>query len=196
VKRIVYAHGFRSASRSVKAVQLGKALRQYRSTVDFVTPNLSFDPVRAIEQLRALCDDVPADQLTVVGSSLGGFYAAVLAERYHCRAVLLNPSVRPYVTLEKHLGEQENMYTGEKFVFTRAHIQTLQALAAESSHATPRGRYLLIIETGDEVLDYREAVRHFPHARQIVIEGGDHALQSFATHIPAVLAFAGVADAA
>ena len=50
--------------------------------------------------------------------------------------------------------------------------------------------YLLLVETGDEVLDYREAVRYYAGAEQVVVEGGDHTLQSFEQHLPGIVAFA------
>lgn len=190
-KRIVYAHGFRSASRSVKALQLAAYVAQHHIDVDLVTPDLSFDPAVALDQLSRACAGATAEELVVIGSSLGGFYAAVLAEKTGCRAMLLNPSIRPFVTLEKYLGTQTNMYTGETFAFTRQHITALREVFVP--RPTRPSRMLLIVETGDEVLDYREAVQYCEGATQIVVEGGDHALQSFIEHIPAVLEFSGIA---
>ena len=114
---IVYAHGFKSSSKSRKATQLGEYLRAHHPEVRFLTPDLSFRPAQAISQLQWQCLAIAPGTLTIVGSSLGGFYAVVLAEKLGCRAVLLNPSIRPFETLSKHLGEQSNLYTGEKFVF-------------------------------------------------------------------------------
>ena len=57
-------------------------------------------------------------------------------------------------------------------------------------------RYLLLVETGDEVLDYREAVGKYAGAKQIVVQGGDHTLRSFPDHIPLVLEFAGLSGVA
>jgi predicted esterase YcpF (UPF0227 family) len=57
-------------------------------------------------------------------------------------------------------------------------------------HGIDAQRYLLLVETQDEVLDYREAVRKYEGSRQIVIEGGDHSLKSFPKHIPLILDFA------
>ena len=54
---------------------------------------------------------------------------------------------------------------------------------------TPQ-RYLLLVETGDEVLDYRRAVERYAGAEQVVITGGDHSLQSFPEHLARIAAFA------
>ena len=52
-------------------------------------------------------------------------------------------------------------------------------------------RYLLLVETGDEVLDYRLALERYAGAEQIVVEGGDHSLRSFPEHLGRILRFAG-----
>ena len=187
---LVYAHGFRSSSKSRKATQLADVLRAHYPEVRYVTPDLSFHPAQAIAQLQAHCLGIAPETVTIVGSSLGGFYAVVLAERLGCRAVLLNPSLRPFETLSKHLGEQVNVYAGETFAFDASHVAELQAMFVPV--ITRPERYLLMVEMGDELLDHRRTMEYCAGARQIVIEGGDHELKSFPQHIPAVLEFAGV----
>ncbi|HWI14488.1 MAG TPA: YqiA/YcfP family alpha/beta fold hydrolase, partial [Burkholderiales bacterium] len=126
----------------------------------------------------------------LIGSSLGGYYATALAERYGCRAVLINPAVRPYEGLSKYLGPQTNLYTGEPYELTQAHLDELRAL--DPVTVTPE-RYLLIVGTQDEVLDYRAALERYRGCRQIVVEGGDHGLGDFGGHLDDVLRYAGVA---
>ena len=120
-------------------------------------------------------------------SMIGTCEAFVLAEKLGCKAVLLNPSIRPFETLSTHLGEQTNLYTGEKFVFDESHIAELQALFVPA--ITRAERYLLMVEMSDELLDHRRTLEYFSGARQIVIEGGDHELKSFPAHVPAVMTF-------
>ena len=131
----------------------------------------------------------PRRTLTIIGSSLGGFYATFLAERYGARAVVVNPAVRPYEDLKPYAGPQTNLYTGETFVVTGAHFDELRSLAVTTLRE-PR-RYWLMVETGDEVLDYREAVAFYAGAHQLVVGGGDHAFRGFADQVPAILRFAG-----
>ena len=133
----------------------------------------------------------PERELTIVGSSLGGFYATHLAERFGTRAVLINPAIRPYDDLAPYAGLQTNLYTGETFVVTAAHFDELRKLAV--GRITRPERYLLLVQSGDEVLDYREAVAFYGGAFQYVEGGGDHAFQRFEAQIPALLRFAGVA---
>jgi hypothetical protein len=125
----------------------------------------------------------------LVGSSLGGFYATHFAQKHDCRAVLVQPAVFPYVGLESMLGAQRNLYTQAAYELTTSHLECWRALATPKIDAE---RYLLLLETGDEVLDYREAMRKYEGARMVIREGGDHALQSFAEHLPRILCFAGI----
>jgi predicted esterase YcpF (UPF0227 family) len=192
---IVYLHGFRSSPASVKARQLGAALAAMppqRRPASHV-PMLAGAPRQAIDETVAWIEANVADphaQLTLVGSSLGGFYATHLAERFGSRAVLVNPAIRPYDDLRPWIGPQANLYTGETFVVTEQHFEELRALAV--TRITRPGRYWLMVQTGDEVLDYREAIAFYAGAQQLVEGGGEHGFAGFERQIPAVLRFAGV----
>ena len=52
-------------------------------------------------------------------------------------------------------------------------------------------RYFLLVRTGDELLDWREAVAFYGGALQYVAGGGDHGWADFAAEVAAVLRFAG-----
>jgi uncharacterized protein len=189
MQTLIYLHGFRSASQSKKATQLDAALHHVQADWEYVTPNLSFDPSIAIQQVETIIarSGDAARNIVLIGSSLGGFYAAVLAEKFSCRAVLLNPSLAPFETLANYLGEQTNLYTGEVFTFTDAHINVLRSFSPTISDMT---RYLLIVEMGDELLDHQKTLAAFPGAKAISVVGGNHNLDSFPQHISAVLHFA------
>jgi predicted esterase YcpF (UPF0227 family) len=188
LKTIVYLHGFISSPRSRKAVTLGDFLRNLAPDVAYVVPEMHHRPARAIDQAARACRDVDAADLTLVGSSLGGFYATVLAERIGCRAALLNPAVRPHTHFDRHLGPQRNMYSGEEFVLTREHVDEL--LHLQPAAITRPERYWLFVETADEVLDYREAVDFYAGALHTVVRGGDHTLVSFPEHVPEIVDWA------
>ena len=151
-------------------------------------PALHHRPARALEQVMAECRNVPAADLTLVGSSLGGFYATVAAERLGCRAALLNPAVHPQRHFARYLGPQKNLYTGEEFVLTPEHVEELAAL--DPAVLTRVERYWLFVETGDVVLDYREALERYAGALHDVVRGGDHSLVSFPERIPEIVEWA------
>ena len=197
MRAIVYLHGFCSAPQSRKATALGEAIARLSPSVrpDYRVPPLHHDPAVAIEAVvrlvRGLAIDV-RDDLTLVGSSLGGYYAVHLAQRLGSRAVLVNPALHPYEDLRPYEGEQTNLYTGESFVVTPAHFAALAALAVPK--ILHPERTFLLVQTGDEVLDYRQAVAYCAGAWQYVEGGGDHTFAGFETQIPAILRFAGVVD--
>jgi uncharacterized protein len=188
LKTIVYLHGFVSSPQSKKAVMLGDYLKNIVSGIDYRVPALADRPARAIEQAREACEGIATEDLTIVGSSLGGFYATVMAERLGCRAALLNPAVRPHQHFERCLGPQRNLYTGEEFVLGPEHIDDLRRL--EPREISRPGRYWLFVETGDAVLDYREAAAFYRGALQTVVRGGDHTLASFPEHVPELVEWA------
>jgi hypothetical protein len=123
-----------------------------------------------------------------VGSSLGGFYATVMAQRTGCRAAVINPAVHPQRHFGRHLGQQENLYTGERFELTQDHVAELAAMDPPS--ITRPERYWLLVETADEVLDYRDAVAYYAGAFQTVVQGGDHSFTSFPEFVPDIVAWA------
>ena len=187
---IVYLHGFNSSPQSHKAQLLREYMAERGMEHRYACPALPHypdDAVRIVEDLLARHD---ARRTTLVGSSLGGFYATHLAEKHGCRAVLLQPAVSPHVGLKALLGPQRNLYSGESYELTVAHLEAWRALVVE--RIDPE-RYLLLLETGDEVLDWREAALKYAGARTAVRDGGDHTLRSFPEHIPRILRFAGVA---
>ena len=193
---IVYLHGFRSSPASIKATRLRDYVHALSANERPVlhVPQLTHAPANAV---RGVASWVEANArgagaaLTFVGSSLGGFYATHLAEKLGARAVMINPAIHPQRDLEPWLGTQTNLYTGAEFEVTRAHFAELAALAV--ARITRPERYFLLVETGDEVLDYREAVAHYAGAYQYVRGGGDHTFTDFEAQIPAILRFAGVA---
>jgi predicted esterase YcpF (UPF0227 family) len=184
---LIYLHGFNSSPGSHKAQVLKRYMAEHGLGAQYSCPALPHLPERAVAQIEAVIARYPRDAITLVGSSLGGFYATYLAERHSLRAVLINPAVYPHRGLRTFLGVQRNLYTAEEYELTEAHLQQMQRLYRPVIEAQ---RYLLLVETLDEVLDYREAQSKYAGARQIVIEGGDHSLKSFPEHIPLILEFA------
>jgi len=151
---------------------------------EFLCPDLHHRPARSMRQLEEVIAAAQGSEVALVGSSLGGYYATWLAERHALRAVLVNPAVRPYELLRAYLGPQRNLYTGGEYEFTARHLDELRALEVDS--VTPE-RYLVLVATADEVLDYRVAIARYSGARQIVVEGGDHGFSAFGDYMDEVL---------
>ncbi|KAA0876512.1 YqiA/YcfP family alpha/beta fold hydrolase [Nitrincola tapanii] len=187
---LIYIHGFNSSPESWKAQVLHSAL-QAHPDADFElwVPRLSHWPAEAMAQLQAGIQAAGARPITLIGSSLGGYYALYLAEQSpQLRAVLVNPAIYPYRLLADWLGQNENLYTHEAYELTPEHLQ--QLLDLRVGGVTHPERYLLLVQTGDLTLDYREALAFLPDSPQFVQVGGSHGFEEFATLIPAILDFA------
>jgi hypothetical protein len=186
---LIYIHGFNSSALSFKAGLIRRRMAELRRFCQLACPELPHRPAEAMALLESLVARYEPHDVALIGSSLGGYYATWLAERHGVRSVLVNPAVRPYDLLAQYLGPQTNLYTGARYELTPSHIEELRGLEVET--ITPE-RYFLMVQTGDEVLDYREAVARYRGARQMVIEGGDHGFGSFGEHLDSALAFCGV----
>lgn len=187
---ILYLHGFRSSPSSMKARLVGEHMQALGLGADYLCPQLPASPKAAMALALKLVEGVPAGELALIGSSLGGYYATWLAEKLGCRAAVLNPAVVPMLDLEPYVGVGTQFHSDEPFEFKRDYIEELQALAVP--RITRPERYFLLAATGDEVLDYRDMVRHYAGAAQQVIAGGDHAISGFADYVTPVLVFCGV----
>lgn len=187
---ILYIHGFNSSPASRKARILVARMEALGLGDRIRVPALADRPERAIVQLEAEVERLLPGALALVGSSLGGYYATWLAERYGLRAVLVNPAVRPYELLTGYLGPQQNLYTGERYELVAEHITALRALDVE--RVGHPGRFLLLLQSGDETLDYRQALRKYPDSPRILMPGGSHGFEKFEAVVDRVLRFCGV----
>ena len=187
ISHLLYLHGFRSSPQSTKARKMAAWVAQHRPHVVWSCPQLPPSPRRAIADVEAVIADWPTDRMGVIGSSLGGYYATAVAERTGCRAVLLNPAVEPARDLAAFIGETTAWHSDERFDFEPAFLDELRALRMPA--LTRPERYLAIIAKGDEVLSWREMQARYRDARVKLIEGSDHALSDFDTHLPDIVHF-------
>lgn len=183
----IYIHGFNSSPESLKGQQLIRHFESIDQASQLSVPALSHWPEEAMQQLEEMVDQ--HDDLLLIGSSLGGFYATYLSERYSkVKAVLVNPAVAPQKLLGALLGPQKNFYSGEEYELTLEHMAQLERLYY------PRLQYperlLLMQQEGDETLDYRDAVRYYSQSAQIVQPGGHHGFENFESMLPTIFAFA------
>jgi hypothetical protein len=184
---LLYLHGFLSSPASEKACQT----RRYAETLDGVTdiliPELKSGPGETVAQLQDLLAGRDTDCLGLIGSSLGGFYATVLAERFNVPAVLINPAVQPAQYWQDYLGEHRNFHSGEIHEVTRDHIRQLQEMDPPAIDRPEK--YRVYLQRHDEVLDHRQALRRYGEPQCLLREDGDHAYAGFDRELPAVFEF-------
>lgn len=188
---LVYLHGFRSSPHSFKALRLQQWLGRHRSDVDWWCPQLPPSPAAAMALVQQGLAERAAARPALLGSSLGGYYAAWLAERLACRAVLINPAIDPARDLTPYVGEQTAFHDpSQRFDFEARFLDELRGLRV--GPPSDPARVLAVIAKGDEVLDWREMAGRYAGCAMRLIEGGDHGLSDFDDHLPTILRFLGL----
>jgi predicted esterase YcpF (UPF0227 family) len=190
VTLLVYLHGFRSSPRSSKAIKTGEAIKALSTPdhlIKWYCPQLLASPKASMDMVTNYIDQSKADRIIVIGSSLGGFYANYLAEKYACKAVILNPAVRAARELAPHVGMMTAYDSDEPFDFRPEYIDELKALQVQRI-SDPR-RYFLIAAKGDELLDWKEMSEFYQGAKQLILDGSDHGIADYSDHLPRVMEF-------
>ena len=188
----VYLHGFLSSPASTKAQQLIQYFDQLDMANQLSVPTLGFEPATAIRQADQAVQDMlnqpGIEQVFIIGSSLGGFYATYLSNKYRCKAVLVNPAVRPYDLFDQYLGPNEHFYDGKTYMLEMKHIEQLRALEVEELKQPEQ--LLLLLQTGDETLDYRLASEKYRACPSWIEAGGNHSFEHFMERLQLIFSYA------
>ena len=184
---LLYLHGFNSSPQSKKALETGRWMKLNTPDIEFCCPQLSPYASEAMDTLKALVEDYLPEPVYLVGSSMGGFFATCLVEQYNLPAVLINPAVNPSSGLHSWLGENRNFITGERWFFEPQHIEQYRDLNPQQIKC--QKNYKILLQTGDEVLDYRHAQERYKGCAIETEVGGDHSFVDYQQHIPAILKF-------
>ncbi|WP_333608992.1 YqiA/YcfP family alpha/beta fold hydrolase [Arsukibacterium sp.] len=187
---IYYLHGFASSSLSEKAQQTVAYFQQQQPQLDLVALDLPYTPAEAMHLLEQKIAEAPP--LAFNGSSLGGFLATVLVERFGGRACLINPAVAPHSLLADYLGDYHHPVLQRSYQVRAEHMQQLAALMPAQLRQPQN--YLVLLQSGDEVLDYRHAQTYYQGAQQQLVAGGDHSFVGYADYLPQIAEFCQQAD--
>jgi hypothetical protein len=172
---IIYIHGFGSSGQGGKATVLRTMMP------NLIAPSLSIIPDLAISTLCELIEGfLKHEPVYLIGSSLGGYYSLYLSQKYNIPTVLINPAIYPYNTLERALGFAPNYYDLSNFEWREMHLNKLKDYEIQTINPD---NVLLLLQKGDEVLDYREAVARFPLSKCIVEEDGNHSFAGIERHV-------------
>jgi predicted esterase YcpF (UPF0227 family) len=187
ISHLLYLHGFRSSPQSFKARWMAHWVAAHRPDLVWACPQLPPSPAAALADIRAITAGWPPATTGVIGSSLGGFYATIVAESLACRAVLVNPAVDPARDLAAHIGRQTMYHSAdESFEFRAEYVDELAAMTPPRPLTRPLD-ILAIVAKGDEVLDWREMTARYAQGPLKLIAGSDHGLADFEAHAPDLL---------
>jgi len=181
---ILYIHGWNSYKDARKAVLLKNEINSSKNfEVDSIT--LKSHPKEAIQQLSNYIEDHKEQRkVHLIGSSLGGYYATFLSEKYNLKAAMINPAVWAYKIFKNDMGTNENLNTGEKYFIDDLWVQSLQDIFIESITGK---NYLVLLQTGDQTLNYKFAKQYFEGSNIIIDEGGSHSFENLELKIPEML---------
>jgi predicted esterase YcpF (UPF0227 family) len=187
----VYLHGFLSSPDSKKAQELIQYFTERNMQHQLIIPVLDFEPVQAVTQalaaIKSLQSQQGIEQVFVMGSSLGGFYATYLSQTESIKGVLINPAVRPFDLFDKYLGPNKHFYDGQTYILEMKHIEQLRAM--EIKQLSSPQDLLLLQQTGDETLDYRDACAKYLNCPSWIEVGGSHSFEGFMARLEMIFNF-------
>ena len=181
---ILYVHGWNSHANARKAKLIESELKNHEV---FETSSITLrnHPREVIKQLTKYISEKQKEyNVHLVGSSLGGYYSVFLAETLNLKATMINPAVWAYKIFENDRGENENPNTGEKYFIDQDWVDSLEEIFVENP--TPN-RFLVLLQTGDETLDYKYAEKYFSGSTIVIDEGGSHSFDGLEQKIPQIL---------
>lgn len=186
-KVVIYLHGFLSSPQSHKAQLTRDFVREHYPHLRLEIPQLPNHPKPAMAMLCQLREKYPGDSVDFIGSSMGGYFSTFLREKYGGKAILINPAVQPYHLLGDYLGLQVNPYTQQRFALDSSHVTDLSDF--DTLTLTQPQHYWVLLQTGDETLDYRLAQKKYRHGKLTVEPGGDHSFQGYGRFLPDIFRF-------
>tara|TARA_B100001063_G_scaffold231194_1_gene245103 strand:- start:37 stop:624 length:588 start_codon:yes stop_codon:yes gene_type:complete len=184
---LIYLHGYNSSSQSKKALQTKHWIASNAPDVNFICPDLPPFADCAFKLLNSIVETKSSSPIGLIGSSMGGFFATCLIEKYNLRGVLINPAVSPARGLESWLGENQNYITGDKWTLRSQDIR--EFIKIDPPKIRRQGNYLVFIQTGDEVLDYRDAETRYTGNRIVVEQGGNHSFKDYDQRLSDIFRF-------
>ena len=193
MNHIIYLHGFLSSPESEKAKLVSKHVSRNHSDICLHMPTLSGDARVAALAIETLVSDlvgnkdIPVCQLKFIGSSMGGFLATYFVEKYGGKAVLINPAVEPFNLIQEYFGRHENPYTGEVFNVDESSVAFLHDI--DTQVLSNDSKYYVLLQTGDETLDYRLAEKKYGRERCVTEDGGNHSFVNLEQHLRRIISF-------
>jgi len=173
-KRIYYFHGFKSTGGGSKYETLKKV---YGDEYEIISPTLPNNVYEARSELRLIAKELnEKDKVTVIGTSLGGFYAYYFAGAlYSCGAILINPVLDPEVHMRKYLGKNKNFKTGEEFEFSEDDLTELEYMKKEMEETSD---FFITVQVAlgknDDLIEVEKVAEYFHDEYNVKFFDDDH----------------------
>ncbi len=182
---ILYIHGFASSPNSRKAQMLDEFFKNLGLNI-VLRPQMPVSPLKAIDFLCELYKYNPVK--IIVGSSLGGFYALYMHQRFGKRTVLINPALKPSESLGEAIGLIKRHNTDEFFHWTAEHVEQLRELESHLDISKlDQSKLHFYLSEDDEVLDHSQIPKLFPYAQIKFYKNSKHAFEKFDKILPEIL---------
>ena len=182
----VYIHGFNSAFTTANPKVAALA------TIGTVV-GVTYDTLNTHDGcLDEIIAQLPADltDVILVGTSLGGYYAATVAAMLGLPSVLINPSTIPGVSLSKYRGQSHTNYlTGHIGFFGK---NTFSTYLGARIRPNPRCLPLVAVDLADAVIPSGDTVDYFKAYGVMVntFDGGSHQFDHMTDFLPMIAAYA------
>lgn len=187
---LLYLHGFESSPASPKILATEQHLQLQNRASLLRAPQQPAKMSENLRYLNALIGKID-EPIAVMGSSLGGFWAHYVVSQLQlrgveARAVLINPAVSPAQWMPRETEQRIHPYTAERYQLDDSdRVALLKAEQALSEQV----ELLVLLQQGDETLDFRDARTRYRHQRMIVEASGDHSFVNFSRYLPMTLEF-------
>lgn len=169
-----YIHGFNSDKNSRSFKEINALLGNVADLHYSYMQNAESALYEIENKLVSAC--APNKNLTLIGSSLGGFFALYLARKHKLPCIAFNPVTRPHEQLAPFVGKNYNFYTNQEWDFSREILMSYQKLPLSTEMAyTPK----IILGTNDTVIDPSVTLNFwFKHAK-ILLTAEEHSISRY-----------------
>ena len=186
MNKILYLHGFASSADSTKAKLIESFVKKNTNSTMVLIPNLNNNIKNAYQQIEEIIKTESPS--SIIGSSLGGFFGTYFAKKYNLLCVNINPAIPP-IDMSEYIGENQNYSTGEKFIIDQDQLDWLETMNKKMKTLKRHKNFLTLIQSGDEILNYKLAIKYFSACQIEVIFGGNHSFENFELHLSKIQNF-------
>jgi predicted esterase YcpF (UPF0227 family) len=185
--KIIYLHGFNSSSNSKKAKIFKNSKFVVSSGIKVFFPDLPVSPKEAIKNILGLAKSCDF-KVSLIGSSLGGFYSTYIADTYNLKSININPVVPNHLKDMKDLiGNHQNYQTDESYLFSEEMYEYLHKIKIKKLKYPLN--HLSLIQLEDEVLNHFKTLSYYKNSNLCVEKDGSHEYKEFEEKIPLILDF-------